>query len=112
MPTFDDVQRIGGALPQVVETPSCHGSPALKVAKRPFCRLWSEREHDRDGVSGGEVLVVFCDLAEKEALGGSAPAVRASSSFSSRRSRDVRATCTASSAWLEAASIGTARAQR
>lgn len=68
MPTFDDVRRIGGAFPQVTEAPSYHGSPALKIGKRPFCRLWSDREHDRDGVSGTQVLVVFCDLDEKDAL--------------------------------------------
>ena len=52
----------------MIEAPSYHGSPALKVGKRPFCRLWSEREHARDGVSHTEVVVVFCDPDEKDAL--------------------------------------------
>jgi hypothetical protein len=75
MPTFDDVRRIGAAFPGVVEAPSYHGSPALKVGKRPFCRLWSDREHERDGVSGSQVLVVFCDLEEKDALIGASGGV-------------------------------------
>lgn len=68
MPTFDDVRRLAARLPEVEEAPSYHGMPALKVRGKPFCRLWSEREHDRDGVHGTEVLVVFCDLEEKDAL--------------------------------------------
>lgn len=68
MPTFDDVRRIGATFPGVFEAPSYHGSPALKVGKRPFCRLWSDREHERDEVFGSQVLVVFCDLDEKDAL--------------------------------------------
>lgn len=68
MPTFDDVRRIGGAFPEVVEAPSYRGMPALKVRKMPFCRLWSESEHQRDGVHGTQVLVVFCDLEQKDLL--------------------------------------------
>jgi len=75
MPTFDDVRRIGAAFPGGVEAPSYHGSPALKVGKRPFCRLWSDREHERDGVSGSQVLVVFCDLEEKDPLIGASGGV-------------------------------------
>ena len=31
-------------------------------------RMWGEREHARDDVHDTEVLVVFCDVDEKEAL--------------------------------------------
>ncbi len=30
--------------------------------------MWSEREHDRDGVLDSAVLVVMCDVDEKSAL--------------------------------------------
>ncbi len=70
MATFDDVRRIGSELPEVTESTS-YGSPALKVGGRLFCRLWGEREHERNGVHDTEVLVVFCDLEEKPALIGS-----------------------------------------
>jgi hypothetical protein len=36
--------------------------------KKSFCRLWSERDGDRHGVHDTDVLVVFCDLDEKQAL--------------------------------------------
>lgn len=68
MPTFEDVRRLGQALPGVEEAPSYRGMPALKVRGKPFCRLWSPREHDRDGVHDTEVLVVFCDPEKKDML--------------------------------------------
>jgi hypothetical protein len=68
VPTFEDVRRLGARFPEVEGAPSYRGMPALKVRGRPFCRLWSPREHERDGVDGTEVLVVFCDLDEKEVL--------------------------------------------
>ena len=68
MPTFDDVRRLAARLPEAEEAPSYRGMPALKVRGKPFCRLWSPAEHERDGVQGTEVLVVFCDADEKEAL--------------------------------------------
>ena len=43
MATFDDVLRLGLELPEVVESTS-YGTPALKVRKKGFCRMWSERE--------------------------------------------------------------------
>ena len=67
MATFDDVRRLAGELPGVTETTS-YGTPAMAVRKKSFCRMWGEREHRRDGVSDSEVLVVFCDPDEKEAL--------------------------------------------
>lgn len=30
--------------------------------------MWSEREHQRDGIEGTEVLVVMCDVHEKDVL--------------------------------------------
>jgi 3-methyladenine DNA glycosylase AlkD len=68
MATWDDVRRIGMRFPGVQEAPSYHGMPALKAGGKPFCRLWSASEHDRDGVHGTEVAVVFCALEEKDAL--------------------------------------------
>lgn len=67
MPTFDDVLALAARLPEV-EPGTAYGTPALRVRGKSFCRLWSEREHRRDGVGGTEVLVVFCDLDEKDAL--------------------------------------------
>ena len=67
MPDFDDVVRIGSTLPEVTEG-TFYGTPGLKVRSTGFCRMWSPREHHRDGVHDTEVLVVFCDIDEKEAL--------------------------------------------
>ncbi len=67
MATFDDVKRLTTHLPEVQESTS-YGTSSLKVRNRGFCRMWSEREHDRDGVHDTEVLVVFCDPEEKPAL--------------------------------------------
>lgn len=68
MATFDDVRRLARRLPEVQEAPSYRGMPALKVRGKPFCRLWSDNEHRRDGVHDSAVLVVFCDIEEKDAL--------------------------------------------
>jgi hypothetical protein len=67
MATFDDVRRVGLELPEVTES-TWYGTPGLKVRSKGFCRTWSEREHDRDGVSDTEVLVVMCDVDEKPHL--------------------------------------------
>ena len=67
MATFDDVRRLGLALPEMVESTS-YGTPALKVRKKLICRLWSEREYRRDSVDDTEVLVVFCELDMKQVL--------------------------------------------
>jgi hypothetical protein len=67
MPTFEDAKRLVTDLPEVTETTS-YGTPALAVRGKSFCRMWSEREHNRDGVHDTEVLVVFCDREEKPAL--------------------------------------------
>ena len=67
MATFDDVRRLGMELPEVVESTS-YGTPALKVRKKGFCRMWGEREHRRDQVFDTEVLVLFCDLEVKAVL--------------------------------------------
>lgn len=58
MPTWDDVVRIGCALPGVEESTS-YRTPALKVRGKGFARLRTEAE-------GG--LMLFCPLEEKEAL--------------------------------------------
>lgn len=67
MPTFDDAKRVTADWPEVSESTS-YGTPSLEVKGKSFCRMWGEREHDRDDVHDTEVLVVFCDLDEKPAL--------------------------------------------
>lgn len=67
MATFDDVKRLTADLPEVEESTS-YGTPALEVRGKSFCRMWSEREHERDDVHDTDVLVVFCDVEEKAAL--------------------------------------------
>lgn len=76
MATFDDVTRIGLQLPEVTSS-TWYGTPGLHVRKKGFCRMWSEREHVRDGVdlTESEVLVLMCDLEEKPALLASFPDV-------------------------------------
>lgn len=58
MQTWDDVVRIGSALPGVEES-AWYRTPALKVAGKGFARLRTEAE-------GG--LMLLCDQAEKQAL--------------------------------------------
>ena len=65
--TFDDVVRLGAALPEVT-VGTWYGTPGLLVRGKGFCRMWSEREYGRDGVDDMEVLVVMCDVDEKPAL--------------------------------------------
>jgi hypothetical protein len=65
--TFADAVRLTAHLPDVEESTS-YGTPALKVRGRSFCRMWSKREHDRDGVHDTDVLVVFCDPDWKPVL--------------------------------------------
>ncbi len=69
MATWDDVTRIALDLPEVSIDP-WYGSPALKVRSKGFARMWTDREYTRDGVDRAEteVLVVMCDLTEKDAL--------------------------------------------
>ncbi len=67
MATFDDVRRLGMNLPEAVESTS-YGTPALKVRKKLVCRMWGEREHNRDDVHDTEVLVLFCGLDMKPVL--------------------------------------------
>jgi hypothetical protein len=65
--TFDDVIALTATLPEVTVSTS-YGTPALKVKGRAFCRLWGVRDQNRADVGHVEVLVVFCDLDEKEFL--------------------------------------------
>ncbi|MEP1123369.1 MAG: MmcQ/YjbR family DNA-binding protein [Ilumatobacter sp.] len=69
MATWDDVTRIGLDLPEVVVDQS-YGTPALKVRRKSFCRMWGDREYARDGVdpTDTEVVVVMCDADEKPLL--------------------------------------------
>ena len=74
MATFDDVRRLGMALPEMTESTS-YGTPALKVRKKLVCRMWSEREYKRDVVHDTEVLVLFCELEMKQVLLDNHPGV-------------------------------------
>ena len=67
MATFEDVRRLGMQLPEVTEG-TFYGTAALKVDGKGFCRMWSEREHNRDSVHDTEVLVVFCEPEAKNTL--------------------------------------------
>lgn len=67
MVTFADAKVLVAHLPEVSESTS-YGTPALKVRGKSFCRLWGEREYDRNDVHDTEVLVVFCALDEKPFL--------------------------------------------
>ncbi len=67
MADFDDVQRLGLKLPEVTVS-TWYGTPGLKVKAKGFCRMWSDREYDRDDVHDTEVLVVVFDIDEKQSL--------------------------------------------
>lgn len=55
--TFDDVKRLAGDLPEVVEA-SSYGTRALKVRKALLVRLKED----------GETLVVRCDMVSRDML--------------------------------------------
>ncbi len=65
--TFEDCIRVTADLPEI-EVSTSYGTPSLKVKGKSFCRMWSQREHDRDDVHDSEVLVVFCEVEEKQTL--------------------------------------------
>ncbi len=67
MATWDDVVAATADLPGIEQSTS-YGTPALKTKGKLVCRLWSDREHARDDVHDTEVLVVFCEAEEKDAL--------------------------------------------
>jgi hypothetical protein len=69
MATFEDVVRLSANLPEVTISTS-YRTPALKVRGKGFCRLWGERDYAKSDSDLGEVLVVFCELDEKEFLLG------------------------------------------
>ena len=58
MATFNDVWKIGMGLPEVEET-TFYGTAGLKVKGKAFCRIWSEREYERDEITDTEVLVEY-----------------------------------------------------
>ncbi len=58
MPDWDDIVRIGCALPEVEES-TWYRTPSLKVKGKGFVRLRTEAEG---------LLVVMCTIEEKEAL--------------------------------------------
>ena len=74
MATFDDVRRLGMPLPEMTESTS-YGTSALKVRKKLVCRMWSQREYNRDDVHDTEVLVLFCELEMKQVLLDNHPGV-------------------------------------
>lgn len=72
MATFDDVLTITAHWPGI-DVKQWYGTPGVGVGTtkknaKGFCRMWSEREYTRDEVHDTEVLVVMCDLEEKDAL--------------------------------------------
>ena len=67
MATFDDVVRLCADLPEVTVSTS-HGTPALKVRAKGFCRSWGARDSSKANIGDVEVLVVFCELDEREFL--------------------------------------------
>ena len=62
MASADDARRLALALPETHEQ-KMYGTPAFYVRKKHFARL-------RDG---GEVLVLRCDMGERELLMGAEP---------------------------------------
>ena len=69
MATFDDVVRMSSQWPEVSVSTS-YATPALKVRGKAFCRLWGDRDRSKSDIDEVEVLVVFCELDEKEFLLG------------------------------------------
>jgi hypothetical protein len=65
--TFDDVIRLSAQWPGVTVSTS-YATPALKVRNKAFCRLWGDRDYSKSDVDDSEVLVVFCEIDEKEFL--------------------------------------------
>ncbi|HYO39326.1 MAG TPA: MmcQ/YjbR family DNA-binding protein [Nocardioidaceae bacterium] len=77
MTSYDEVAAFACALPEVTETPSYGGAPALRVNKKLIGRLRAEMADHVDELTGepyGDVLMVCtADLGEKEALLASDP---------------------------------------
>ena len=72
--SFADVERLAVDWPGVTAG-TFYGTPGLHVAGTGFCRLWSDREYARNDVHDTEVLVVFCDVDEKDMLLAAHPEV-------------------------------------
>jgi hypothetical protein len=64
---YGDAVAIARGWPEVTESLS-YGTPALKVRGKLFCRLWGERDFAKASVHDSDVIVLFCDLAVKDAL--------------------------------------------
>ncbi len=65
--TFDAEQRITAEWPEV-SVGTASGAPSLRVRRTSFCRVRSDRVHDRDDVHHTGALVVFRDVDEKPRL--------------------------------------------
>lgn len=65
--TYDEIVDMTADWPRL-DPGDWYGTPALKVGGKGFCRMWSEREYERDGIDDTEVLVVMSDLEEKPLL--------------------------------------------
>ncbi|NNN01025.1 MAG: hypothetical protein HKL86_04255 [Acidimicrobiaceae bacterium] len=59
--------ELASAWPEV-SVGSSYSTPALKVRGTSFCRLWGERDRRTSGLLERDVLVVFCEIDEKEFL--------------------------------------------
>lgn len=77
MTSYAEVAEFACTLPEVTETPSYGGAPALRVNKKLMARLRAEMADDIDDLTGapyGDVLMVgTADLGEKDALLASDP---------------------------------------
>lgn len=67
MTSYDDAVAMTAGWPGVTAD-KWYGTPGLKAGGKGFARMWSEREYRRDEVDDADVLVVMCDVDEKQAL--------------------------------------------
>lgn len=79
MTSYTEVAAFACTLPEVTESPSYGGAPALRVNKKLMARLRAEMADELDDLTGepfGDVLMVgTADLGEKEALLAADPRV-------------------------------------
>jgi len=67
MPSYDDAVTMTAGWPGVTAD-TWYGTPGLKAGGKGFARMWADREYRRDDVDDTEVLVVMCDVDEKQSL--------------------------------------------
>ncbi len=67
MADFDDAVELSSQWPEVTEE-LFYGTPGLKVRGKGFARLWGERDFSKADVTDTDVLVLFCEMADKADL--------------------------------------------